>query len=143
MFKNILVPLDGSENAEKVLPFVKSQAQLQNAKVIVIRVIPPLRPAIMSIPTVVERVDENIMGIVNDYLDNIKKSLEAQGLEVDTVIEKGHPAERILQYIEKTECDLIIIGTQGYTHSLRWRTGSVSINIIRAGLDIPVLLIPT
>lgn len=143
MYKKILVPLDGSKTAEKVLPFAITEAQKHNAKIIILRVIPPLRPALMSIPAVVERVDHDIEGIVNDYLDDIIKSLETQGLEVEPAIEKGKPAERILQHAEKTGCDLIIIGTYGHSRALRWPTGSVAINIIRARIDIPILLIPT
>jgi nucleotide-binding universal stress UspA family protein len=143
MFKKILVPLDGSENAEKVIPFVITEAQKHNARIIIIRVIPPLRPAIMSIPAVVERVDQDIEGIVRAYLDKIINSLRTQGLKVEAAIEKGNPAECILRYAEITGCDLIVIGTYGYTRATRWRTGSVAINIIRAQIDIPILLVPT
>lgn len=143
MFNKILVPLDGSENAEKVIPFVITEAQKHDAQIIIIRVIPPLRPALMSIPLVVEKVDQDIEGIVQAYLDRITTSLRTQGLRVEAAIEKGKPSECILQYAENTGCDLIVIGTYGYTRATRWRTGSVAMNIIRAQIDIPILLIPT
>jgi len=143
MFKKILVPLDGSENAEKALPFVISEAQKHNAKIVVIRVIPPLRASVMSIPSVVEKVDRDIDGIVKDYLDEIINSIRKQGLDAESAIEKGKPAERILQYAKKTGCDLIVIGTYGYTRAIRWGTGSVANNIMREQIDIPILIIPT
>lgn len=143
MFKKILVPLDGSEIAEKAVPFVISEAQKHNAKIIVIRVIPPLRASVMSIPSVVEKVDQEVEGIVKDYLEEITSSLRTQGLDVETAIEKGKPAECILQYAKRTGCDLIVIGTYGYTRAIKWRTGSVANNILRARMDIPILIIPT
>jgi len=97
----------------------------------------------MSIPAVIERVDQDIEGIVKAYMDEITQSLQTQGLSVEAVIEKGNPAEGIIQYAEKTGCDLIVIGTYGYTRPTRWRTGSVAIKIIRAQADIPILIVPT
>jgi nucleotide-binding universal stress UspA family protein len=97
----------------------------------------------MSIPAVVERVDQEIEGIVRDYLDNITKSLRTQGLDVEAAIEKGKPAECILKYAERTGCDLIVIGTYGHTRATRWHTGSVATNIIRARIGIPMLIVPT
>lgn len=143
MFKKILVPLDGSENAEKVLPFAITEAQQHNATIIIIRVIPPLRPALMSIPSVVEKVDKDIEGIVKDYLDKITMSMRTQGVKVESAIEKGNPSECILQYAQTTDCDLIVIGTYGYTRAIRWGTGSVAMNIIRAKIEIPILIVPT
>jgi nucleotide-binding universal stress UspA family protein len=87
MFNKILVPLDGSENAEKVIPFVITEAQKHDAQIIIIRVIPPLRPALMSIPLVVEKVDQDIEGIVQAYLDRITTSLRKQGLRVEAAME--------------------------------------------------------
>lgn len=143
MFKKILVPLDGSETAEKVLPYVIDVAQKHKAKVIIIRVIPPLRPALMKIPSVVEQVEQNIGAIVEHYLDEVTNSLREKGLDVEAVMKKGKPAERILEYAKSADCDLIILGTYGYTHALGWRLGSVANNIVRARIEIPLLIIPT
>lgn len=143
MFTKILVPLDGSENAEKVLPFAITEAEKHNAKIVIIRVIPPLRPALMSIPAVVEKVNQDIEGIVRDYLDKIAISIRTEGLKIEAVIERGNPSECILQYAQITGCDLIVIGTYGYTRAIRWGTGSVAMNIIRAKIEIPILIVPT
>jgi nucleotide-binding universal stress UspA family protein len=82
-------------------------------------------------------------GIVKSYLDKITMSLHSQGLKVEASIEKGNPAECILQCAEITGCDLIVIGTYGYTRAIRWCTGRVAINIIWAQIDIPILIVPT
>jgi nucleotide-binding universal stress UspA family protein len=97
----------------------------------------------MSIPAVVEKVDQDIEVMVRAYLDKITTSLRTQGLKVEAVMEKGKPSERILQYAENSGCDLIVVGTYGYTRATRWRTGSVAMNIIRAQIEIPILLVPT
>ena len=68
MFKRILVPLDGSKNAEKVLPIVIEEARLHQAVVVLLRVVAPLRQSLMSSPNILRAAYEQIQSIAEDYL---------------------------------------------------------------------------
>lgn len=143
MFKRILVPLDGSKNAEKVLPIVKDIASLNKSEIILLRVIAPLRQSLMASPSVINNAFEQINEIATQYLDGIAEELQYEGFEVKTLTEQGSPALVTLDTAHEKECDLIIIGTHGETGSTQWRFGGVANKVIKAKLEIALLVIPT
>jgi len=143
VFKRILVPLDGSETAENVLPTVIAEAKLHSATVVLLRAIAPLRQSLMSIPSVMSQVYEQVEVIARDYLENLVAKLGEEGVEIDLVVKHGPPAQTVLEVAQDQACDLIIIGTHGESSSLQWRFGSVADKIIRAQISIPVLVVPT
>ena len=143
MFKRILVPLDGSKNAEKVLPIVKDIASLNKSEIILLRVIAPLRQSLMASPSVINNAFEQINEIATQYLDGIAEELHYEGFEVKTLTEQGSPALVTLNTAHEKECDLIIIGTHGETGSTQWRFGGVANKVIKAKLEIALLVIPT
>jgi len=66
MFKRILVPLDGSKTAEKVLPMVVAEARLHGAGVVLLRVIAPLRQSIITSPNILAQVFKQVDLIAQD-----------------------------------------------------------------------------
>lgn len=62
------------------------------------------------------------------------------GVEVETLILEGHPAEEILNFAEKKDIDMIVVGSLGKTDIERFLLGSVSENIVR-GAKVPVLVV--
>jgi nucleotide-binding universal stress UspA family protein len=143
MFKRILVPLDGSEAAEGVLPVAKAEAQCHGAAVLLVRVIAPFRSSLMLVPGLLEQADAQITPIVEQYLENVADGLRSEGLEVEIKIDQGPPADTILNLAESEECDLIIIGSHGETGTLRWRFGGVAHKIVKANTSIPVMIVAT
>jgi nucleotide-binding universal stress UspA family protein len=143
MFKRILVPLDGSETAEKVLSVVVEEARLHGAIVVLLRAIAPLRQSLMVGPRIINQVYEQVEYIAENYLENIAERFQAEGIEVETIIVRGPPAQMVLEIAQEKECDLIIIGTRGETGAFQWRLGSVANKIIKARSTIPVMVITT
>ncbi len=143
MFNRILVPLDGSETAEKVLPMVVTEARLHGAVVVLLRVIAPLRQSLMASPNILAQVLKEVELIAQDNLEEIAEKIRAEGLEVETIIERGPPARRAVEIAEKNACDLIILGTHGETGMHQWRFGSVANKIIRAESPITIMIITT
>jgi nucleotide-binding universal stress UspA family protein len=143
MFRRILVPLDGSERAESVLPIAKSEAKSHSATVILLRVVPPIRHSLMLTPALLEQTTSQANKITEDYLRNVAERLRADGLTVETETLSGPPAQEILRYAEETDCDLIVIGSRGDTGALQWRFGSVSNKVIKTKTTMPVLVIST
>ena len=139
MFKRILVPLDGSETAEQVLPLVIMEAQLHGAAVVFLRVIAPLRRSLMSIPSVLDQVYRQIDNIAEEYLENIAEKARAEGLIVETLVERGLPAVCIINTVQDRNCDLIIIGSHGESSALHWRYGSVANKVLRTKLSIRMI----
>ena len=143
MFKRILIPLDGSKNAEKVLPTVVDMAKLHDSKVILLRAIAPLRQSLMASPSAINQAFEQVELIVTDYLNGIAEGLKEEGIEAEIITERGSPAQSTLNTAKEKSCDLIIIGTHGETGAPQWRFGSVSNKVIKAKSEIPLLVVPT
>ena len=143
MFKRVLVPLDGSEIAEGVLPVVKAEAQCHGATVVLIRVIAPFRSSLMMVPSLLEQANAQALAIGEEYLRDVAERLRSEGIKVETRIEWGPPAQQILEVAESDGCDLIIIGSHGETGGMRWRFGGVAFKIVKAKTAIAVMIVTT
>jgi nucleotide-binding universal stress UspA family protein len=143
IFKRILVPLDGSETAERVIPFVISEAKLHGASLVLLRVIAPLRRSLSTIPSILGHVYEQVDAIAEEYLEKVSKTILDEGVEVQCMIERGTPAQTIIDVAQQTNCDLIILGSHGETNAKQWRLGSVANKVIKVRSDISILLITT
>jgi nucleotide-binding universal stress UspA family protein len=140
MYQKILVPLDGSELAECVLPHVKAiAAGCGIGQVVLLKVVEPL--AAGTAPEVVfEVVQKTVMKAAEDYLTRIQAKLNKEGLAVETQILTGRPAETISDFAQHNKVDLIAIATHGRSGISRWIFGSVADKLVRSS-SAPVLLI--
>jgi len=59
---------------------------------------------------------------------------------VKSVLLIGRPAEEIIDYAEKNDIDLIVMGTLGLTGVKRFLIGSVAENVVRHS-KVPVLVV--
>jgi nucleotide-binding universal stress UspA family protein len=142
-FRRILVPLDGSEQAEQVMPLVRAEAIHHGAVVVLLRVVPPLRQGLIMVPSIVDDLNAQAEQLAEDYLAQVTDELRADGLQVETMVEFGPPADRILAVAEDTECDLIVIGSHGQSGARVWRFGSVANKVIKVRTSMPVLVVNT
>ena len=138
-----MVPLDGSETAEKVIPFVISEALLHDSEVLLLRVIAPLRRSLSTIPSILGHVYEQVDAIAEDYLERVSETVLAEGIPLATFVERGPPAQTILEIAQREECDLIILGSHGETNAVQWRLGSVAEKVIKARSNTAILLVTT
>jgi nucleotide-binding universal stress UspA family protein len=127
LYQKILVPLDGSDLAEKALTYAKTVSKLKNSEVILFAI---------SITNEGGRRDR----LLKSYLDISAKSLESQGVKVSTDVAYGEAAEEIIEYSEKNKIDLIIISTHGYSGIKRWMLGSTTQKVLYSTCT-PILLI--
>lgn len=142
-FKKILVPLDGSETAEQVIPFVISEARAHGASVLLLRAIAPLRRSLSASPPIIRQVFDQLNSIAADYLERITETIQSEGIEVESIIERGFPAQTIIEVAQEKECDLIILGSHGETNAPQWRFGSVANKVLKAKSNISILLVIT
>ncbi len=146
MYKKILVPLDGSDLAECVLPHVQSIAEGCKApEVVFIRVVEPFRSPVTGEGYYL--TDENVKRINNesksrakDYLDQVVKKVKIEGAKITAVTMSGKAAEKIADYAVKNNVDLIVIATHGRSGVSRWVWGSVAEKILRSSCA-PVFIV--
>jgi nucleotide-binding universal stress UspA family protein len=143
MYERILVPLDGSERAEGVLPVAMSEAKHHEATIVLLRVIPPLRHTLMITPGLLEAGKRQVHALAESYMEGLAETLEAEGVPVEQMILDGPPANRILEYADETDCDLIVIGSHGDAGAIEWPFGSVANKVIKTRTRMPVLVVNT
>ena len=137
MFSKIVVPLDGSSLAEKVLDRVEELARIQGGKVQLLRV-----AFFSSLPGLdAEEYELKVVRRAEEYLDKISAGLTGRGLKVSTHVRYGDAAEEILAHAEKYG-SIIVMTTHGGGGLTRWAMGSVADKVIRRSAK-PVLLIRT
>lgn len=140
-YRKILVPLDGSELAERALAPAVSLAQAMSAKVVLLRVVPPLIRDISA-----ERYRQLALEIsenqAREYLRSVHSMLADTGVELSTKTKVGPVAESILACVEENDVDLIVMSSHGRSGIGRWIRGSVAEKVLRhapcATLIIPL-----
>lgn len=134
MFERILVPLDGSQEAESVFQALQRLVARRNADVILFRSV--------TLTSLVEITDSGTMCLREDaeapeYLERTRRRLEKAGIPASTMVVEGPPADSILRAARDREVSLIAMSTHGRSGFLRWMLGSVTEEILRRS-PIPV-----
>jgi nucleotide-binding universal stress UspA family protein len=143
MYKRMLVPLDGSELAEAILPFAEQVAGPLDAEVVLLRVIEPTSPVELVASAGVVAPDTFTLRDMDAkrYLAEVERRLSKKGLRVRSrVALGGPPAEEILAAAQATSADLIAMATHGRGGLGRVLLGSVAGAVLQAA-EVPVLLI--
>ncbi len=141
MYKKILVPLDGSEVAEAVLPHEERLAKDHDAEIVLLRVaVNPAFEFAMSDPAIAAQVVSDMEQQSKEYMAAMEARLKGKGFKVTSAIVEGGVAEAILREAEERGADLIAMSTHGRSGMARWLIGSVADKVVRAS-PLPVLLV--
>jgi len=149
MYKKIMVPLDGSDLAENVLPHVKAIASgSQVEQVVLVRVVDPLGYPIMvrahgefGIPEKNgKQIQQERRKDAETYLQEMEKQVKAEGLKVGSAVLEGEIAETLIQYATKNAVDLIVMSTHGRSGISRWLLGSIAGRMVSHSC-VPVLMV--
>jgi nucleotide-binding universal stress UspA family protein len=125
----ILVPVDGSESAEKALQYAVPLAQKTDATMTLLYV---QDPGIFNLrPELSKKVGTRILS---------KAAEEVEGITPEQKLESGDPAKMTIQTAKNGDYDIIVIGSKGQGSIGRFLLGSVSDHIIHYA-DRSVLLI--
>jgi nucleotide-binding universal stress UspA family protein len=142
--KSIVVPLDGSEVAEGVLPAVLEMAKKLNIEIVLFRAFNVPYSVFGGVRDHIAIVDELFGGIkaeARDYLEKQTEELKKQGAnKVSYVLEQGTSADQIISLGRKTPDNLIAMCTHGWSGVKGWVLGSITETVVRHCGD-PVLII--
>ena len=113
-FRKILVPLDGSEFAERVLLHVRAMAQAFQAEIILLTVpVVPEAEGYGAMADVVAALRQQAMAEAKQYLEGVAAVLSAEGHRVRAIITGSEPATTILEVGEREGVDLVMMATHG------------------------------
>ena len=152
MFKQILVPLDGSTRAEQALPVAAQLARASNGSIVLVQVANfPMDygGGYTQTPLLTEQVIETELDNVDNYLKKVATSEALAGISIKTEGMVGQPLQDILAVIESRRVDLVVICSHGRTGLKRWALGSVAqalahqspvpLLVLREGGQVPAI----
>ena len=140
--RTILVPLDGTRDAETVLPEVESIARKEGAQLRLVHVA-ALPDAVRLGDHVVSYADQETERVELEmlaYLRGVGERL--RGLRVERVVRFGEPTREILAEAEASGADLIAMASHDRSGLARLRRGSVT-DAIAHGTRVPVIRVGT
>jgi len=149
--RTVLVPLDGSELAESVLPHAEALAKQRGAdlvEVVLVRVCePPVIPADYPEASMPLSWEEHVEQVVakrrhacEQYLAEVEKGLKDAGLEVRSEVLVGKPGNEIVDYVNRNPFNLIVMSTHGRSGLGRWAYGSIADKVLH-GVSSPIFLV--
>jgi len=135
IFRKIMLATDGSESARKAVDSAIEIAKSSNAKLYALHVI-ALGDYYSSMPLSIDAewikaMEEHLRIQGKEATDYVENAGRAANVEVEPVILEGNPANEIVDFAEKNDIDLIVMGTQGKTGIQRFLIGSVAENVVR------------
>lgn len=162
--KTIVVPLDGSEYSERILPVVHKYLSPTENRLILLRVckdghgmvgIP--QPSVSSElnmpvhgsprdavyarhPIYASQIQESQRAEVVTEMSEIVGGLKTLGYEVAVEVTFGDPAAEIVNFVTFTDVDLVAMTTHGRTGLSKLLFGNVAEALVRQA-DVPVLLL--
>lgn len=145
-YQRILVPLDGSQRAENVLPMAGQLARFHRSKIHLVQVIqtpemarhlPMTQEDIELSNRLVERNREE----ASHYLEQAKSRPYLEGLDVQLhLMTSDNAAAELHRIAEQEQVDLVLLNAHGYSGHHRWPLGSMVNNFIMYS-HLPILIV--
>ena len=145
----LVVPLDGSEIAERALPVAVDLARRLGSSILVVRAIDPVttvpvaRGVFVAAPTVsaeiTDRIWQEAESEAQATVANALSRLQDAGIDAPGAVLTGSPFFAITEIVEPG--DLIVLTSHGRGGVRRWLLGSVVEKLVREA-PVPVLLVP-
>ena len=163
--KKILYATDLSENARYAFAYAMSLADLYDAAITMIHVLPEV-PELLDQSVIgyisaerweeiksqqLDEAKEALIGKKREHLaikealhqfsEDVKEQQKGAGFKTDEIIvERGNPVEEIIKNAEERNCDLIVMGTHGQGTLADAMLGSTARRVIRRS-KMPVLVV--
>jgi nucleotide-binding universal stress UspA family protein len=135
MYRKILVTLDTTAADRTILQHIRPLARLCGARIVLLHVADGWAARLHGKDAVSPEVTAD-----RAYLTQVKRELEAEGLDVEAVLAYGEPSREIVRWVRQEHCDLIAMSTHGHRFLADLFLGSPAEHV-RHRVDVPVLLL--
>jgi len=143
MFKRIIVPLDGSNKAERAIPVAARIARASKGSIIFLQVVTvPLEIGSQVIPLsgYSSTTLDNDINTATNYLAAIARRDELDGIGLKMKVLTGTAAQKIQDVVEEEQADLVVMCSHGDTGIKRFMVGSVAQKVARHS-TVPVFVL--
>jgi len=139
-YRNIEIATDGSENSQRAISYGIEIAKLSGATVHALYVVDTSSFSSIPMDAGWEEMYEILRKEGEKAIFEVKERGEVAGVEVREVLSEGQPSTEIINFAEKNDIDLIVMGTLGKTGLDRFLLGSVAEKVVRNS-KVPVLVV--
>ncbi|HEX2911342.1 MAG TPA: universal stress protein [Chloroflexia bacterium] len=144
MNKRIMVPLDGSQLAEKALPYAIKLANQINGSLLLVHVLETPGPGPQEYSF---QGDTFPVNSADPYLQEVSRIISGPGAEpwieadrLEIIVGYGKPAVALATMIEDEQVDLVVMTSHGRTGLSRLVMGSVAFDLVQRSI-CPIMLI--
>ncbi len=162
--RKVLIPLDGSDFSRQILTVIGDYFRPEDVELVLMRVATPALLSADSRSYVDLMAEQTYLGTYGTYTPNQEhqwamsaqerdtyrvqlqgelggeaRRLYEQGYKVETEVHFGDPAQRIVDFVNDMDIDMVAMTTHGRTGLGRLVLGSVAERVLR-GVHVPVLL---
>ena len=130
--RTILVPLDGSELAEAVLPHVEALAKQGGTEIADV--------VLLRVCEYTEMDNARFVALAEEYLAEVEKRLKNTSLSVKSTVVMGDPTEQIIEYANINPINLIVMSTHARSGLDLWALGSVAAKVLQKA-SRPIFLV--
>jgi len=146
LYQRIMVPLDGSQRAENVLPIITQLARFHKSQIHLVQVVQSPEMA-RQMPASPEDVDLSNRVVMRNreeggrYLEQMKSRSYLEGMTVQThLVTSDNAAVSLHQLEQQEQFDLVAFSAHGYSGNQQWLYGSMVNNFIMYG-KVPLLIV--
>jgi nucleotide-binding universal stress UspA family protein len=145
MIKRVLIPLDGSQLAEKALPIARQVVQ-SGGEIILMTAAHDAVPLINLDPDSPAASEDaayvqSAAPRAQEYLEHIGRNLQLNGYQVSIEVVGGEPADAIIAVAEQNRVEMVIMSTHGRSGLSRVLFGSITLKVLETA-SMPVLVVP-
>jgi nucleotide-binding universal stress UspA family protein len=131
-FDRVLVTLDGSEYAERILPYVKIVAEVFNSEILLLSVPEVPEPEMYGpMADVVEEMRSQAETAAQQYLEGVAARIQSEDNPVRILVTGSNPARTIFMVSESEDVDVIMMATRGRGGLDRIMMGSVAERVVQ------------
>ena len=145
--KTLLVPVDFSDKAGRLLSVAQEEARLRGAGLYLLHVIEPAAevagfetdPEMMRLRIGEDLEAEQRIEVVR--LNELAEEVRGRGVDCDAGVTMGLPADEILTAAKERDAGLVVMGSHGHGALYHLFTGSVVTGVLKK-TDRPVMVVP-
>jgi nucleotide-binding universal stress UspA family protein len=135
MYKTILVTLDGTPSDRTIIEHIKELAKLLHSRLVLLHVADGWAARTFGSDAVSPEIVED-----KEYLHKVQSEFLAAGIPTEAELAYGEPADEIVKWVQKGECDLVAMTTHGHRFVADLFLGTTATRV-RHSVGVPVLLL--
>ncbi len=140
---NVVAGIDGSDQSRHAATVSADIARRNGATLHLVTIVRPPEGwwGIVGSPPTPSALSKSLTDAQREILDSVVAQLDLTDLEVIQVEDVGDPARMLLDYANKVDADVLVIGRRGAGLLERIMLGSVANRVVHDA-QCPVLLVP-